>query len=220
MSEEIIIDGIDVGKCNFLGVKLTKKYMCTCGDIEFCIDEPNCNYKNWKRKQQECEELRKYHNKCCEEFEKEKKEWLEKYNQVSRDFYDGKHCNKENCNLLKAKEQEYKRLEVEAAQWESAFTLDTKLLDKEEARASKLEQQLDQLKQILAGVEEIARRDYKTEEELFKIRHSRLPKFSMGALKGRHNLASEILQKISECGVENESTEQTLQKISEVSDDN
>ena len=47
---------------------------------------------------------------------------------------------------LKAKEQECKRLEVEAAQWESAFTLDTKLLDKEEARANKLEQQLDQLK--------------------------------------------------------------------------
>lgn len=59
-----------------------------------------------KRKEQEYEELRQYHNKYCEEFEKEKKEWLEKYNQVSRDFYNGKYCNKENCNLLKAKEQE------------------------------------------------------------------------------------------------------------------
>ena len=53
-------------------------------------------------------------------------------------------------------------------------------------------------KQTLAEIKEIVRKNYKTEEELFKIRHSRLPKFSMGALNGRHNLASEILQKISE----------------------
>ena len=63
-----------------------------------------------ERKEQEYEELRKHHNKCCEEFEKEKKEWLEKYNQVSRDFYNGKYCDKENCNLLKTKEQECEEL--------------------------------------------------------------------------------------------------------------
>lgn len=56
--------------------------------------------------------------------------------------------------------------------------------------------------QTLTKIEEIAERNHKTKEELFKIRHSRLTKFSMGALNGRHNLASEILQKISE--VENE----------------
>lgn len=66
--------------------------------------------KKYKAKEQELEELRQYHNKCCEEFEKEKKEWLEKYNQVSRDFHNGKYCNKENCNLLKAKEKECERL--------------------------------------------------------------------------------------------------------------
>ena len=63
-----------------------------------------------KRKEQEYEELRQYHNKCCIEFKKEKQELLEKYNQVSRDFYNGKYCNKENCSLLNAKEQECKEL--------------------------------------------------------------------------------------------------------------
>lgn len=56
-------------------------------------------------KEQENEELRQYHNKCCEENAKKLEEWLEKYNQVSRDFHNGKYCNEENCNLLKDKEQ-------------------------------------------------------------------------------------------------------------------
>ena len=55
------------------------------------------------------------------------------------------------------------------------------------------------LKDCLTEIKDIVSKNYKTEEELFKIRHSRLPKFSMGALNGRHNLASEIIQKISEC---------------------
>lgn len=59
----------------------------------------------------------------------------------------------------------------------------------------------DKLKQTLTEIKEIAERNHKTKEELFKIRHSRLTKFSMGALNGRHNLASEILQKISDLEV-------------------
>lgn len=61
-------------------------------------------------KEKEYEELRQYHNQCCEENAKKLEAWLEKYNQISRDFYNGKYCNKENCNLLKAKEQECEEL--------------------------------------------------------------------------------------------------------------
>ena len=67
--------------------------------------------KSIQAKEQEYEKLRQYHNKCCEEFEKEKKEWLEKYNQVSRDFYSGKYCNAEKCqqlDQLKAENDELK----------------------------------------------------------------------------------------------------------------
>ena len=59
-----------------------------------CIKGQESILKQLKRNEQECEDLRQYHNKCCEEFEKEKKEWLEKYNQVSRDFYVGIYCDK------------------------------------------------------------------------------------------------------------------------------
>ena len=74
------------------------------------IVKPEEIIKQLQAEKQEYEELRQYHNKCCEENAKKLEEWLEKYNQVSRDFFSGKYCDKENCNLLKAKEQECERL--------------------------------------------------------------------------------------------------------------
>lgn len=75
----------------------------TLEDIEIC----SCYeiYKQLEHKNQEYEELRQYHNKCCKENIEKLEQWLEKYNQLSRDFYNGKYCNKKNCSLLKAKEQ-------------------------------------------------------------------------------------------------------------------
>lgn len=102
----IIVDGIDVSGCSCHYNGWSQLYrdnrdMCDKGyDLECKL----------KLKEQELEELRQYHNKCCKENAKKEAEWLEKYNQVSRDFHNGKYCNKENCNLLKAKEQECERL--------------------------------------------------------------------------------------------------------------
>ena len=59
-----------------------------------------------KRKQNELEELRQYHNKCCQEFEKEKKDLIAKYNQLSINCDNGDYCNTEQCSLLKSKEEE------------------------------------------------------------------------------------------------------------------
>ena len=79
-------------------------------EIRFFVCKGN---KQLRHILQEYEELRQYHNKCCEENAKKLKEWLEKYNQVSQDFYSGKYCNKENCSLLQAKEQECEELNKE-----------------------------------------------------------------------------------------------------------
>ena len=103
--------------------------------------------KTIKTKEQENEELRQYHNKCCEENAKKLEEWLEKYNQISRDFHNGRYCNEENCNLLKAKEQECER-------WKKANDEKNELLAKlgcptvATARrlAFTLQQQIDTLK--------------------------------------------------------------------------
>ena len=69
--EQIIIDGIDVSKCEFLIIN-NDKQLCRCiksdlfGGIEFvenakngnCKDNPNCYYKQLKRKEEECERLK------------------------------------------------------------------------------------------------------------------------------------------------------------------
>ena len=113
--KQIIIDGVDVSKCKHYDKGFNycdQSYLGEGGMLKntknprHCEWLPNCYYKQLKRKEQEYEELRQYHNKCCEEFEKEKKEWLEKYDQISRGFYNGDYCNTEHCSLLKAKEQE------------------------------------------------------------------------------------------------------------------
>lgn len=114
--EKIIIDGVDVSQCEFYIYYSSDRYPHRCGmhkdmfgmpaccDVADCCK--NCYFKQLARKEQEYEELRQYHNKCCEEFEKEKQALLEKYNQVSINFYNGDYCNTEHCSLLKAKEQE------------------------------------------------------------------------------------------------------------------
>lgn len=119
-NKEIYIDGVDVSGCEFYSYIESNKYphRCSCYEDMYGASVvcnltdccKNCHYKNWQRKEQEYEELRQYHNKCCEENAKKLEEWLEKFNQVSRDFFNGKYCTKENCNLLKAKEQECERL--------------------------------------------------------------------------------------------------------------
>ena len=107
--KEIIINGVDVSKCEFY----CEEYCTLSNDrnerlpfAEKCTGYSDCCYKQLKRKKQECEELRQYHNKCCEEFENEKQNLIDKYNQLSKDFFIGKYCKKEYCELLKAKEQE------------------------------------------------------------------------------------------------------------------
>ena len=58
--KQIIIDGIDISGCEYC-LKMTK-YRCTIQrDVYKCLCEenPNCHYKQLKRKEQECEELKK-----------------------------------------------------------------------------------------------------------------------------------------------------------------
>ena len=70
MTEEIIIDGVDVSGCVKQGETVAG---ITCGNGErirlaneiitkhkLCKDNPNCIYKQLKRKEQECERLKWY----------------------------------------------------------------------------------------------------------------------------------------------------------------
>ena len=112
MANKQMIDDVDVSEC---------KYFCLNQMGNNCLNHNrgfsmncnnnNCYYKQFKRKQNELEELRQYHNKCCTEFEKEKQDLIDKYNQLSINFYNGDYCNTEHCSLLKSKEKKGERLE-------------------------------------------------------------------------------------------------------------
>lgn len=82
MTEEIIIDGVDVAGCEYA---LTPKKQCpvkpmyyaketsciACKEhntkLNFCKNNPNCYYKQLKRLKQENEELKALNEKICED---------------------------------------------------------------------------------------------------------------------------------------------------------
>lgn len=71
--KQIMIDGVDVNKCKHIQVaypKNEKEYFVFCkafyleneDDFCDCTEEPNCYYKQLKRKEQECEQLKEVLN--------------------------------------------------------------------------------------------------------------------------------------------------------------
>ena len=72
--KQIMINDVDVSRCDFLakeddycsysGEYRAYKGQCGCSDEKMCKDHPNCFYKKalkqLKRKEQECEDLKKY----------------------------------------------------------------------------------------------------------------------------------------------------------------
>lgn len=61
--KRIIIDGIDVSGCEWIReVGLDSEYICNCNSPNktsgYCKYNPNCCYKQLKRKEQECEKLK------------------------------------------------------------------------------------------------------------------------------------------------------------------
>ena len=99
----IIINGIDVSKCEkyeheIIRCNATIKNMCYCGGR--CTDKKNadCYFKQLKRKEQECEELKNFHInlvgvKECDIRELLKlKQTLTEIKEIAEDFYlDGEH---------------------------------------------------------------------------------------------------------------------------------
>ena len=89
--KKIIIDGIDVSKCQHYGKCSTYCYVVD----ELCSDNPNCYYKQLARKEQELQEA------------------MDNY--VQLDLQRVKEYN-ELVDLYKSKEQEYEKLKEELEQ--------------------------------------------------------------------------------------------------------
>ena len=72
--KEIIIDGVDVSKCEHINI-CDNKIKCVILQDDVCETNPycegyNCYYKQLKRKEQECEELRKQLERKEENYQK------------------------------------------------------------------------------------------------------------------------------------------------------
>lgn len=151
-----------------------------------------------------------------EELENHKR-WLNDYKQKLQDAEEFANAKITQCaNLIKQLNETHEQLEAYKMEAEEGKEINAELKAENEnlkhilqtefitVRATGKEPvllykgyELDKLinyKQAIEKIKEIAEKNHKTEEELFKIRHSRLPKVSMGVLNGKHNLASEILQ--------------------------
>ena len=83
ITEEIIIDGVDVSECNFR-LERDNQQKCECshatgfGVICDCEKWHNCDFIQLKRKEQECEELKEQLDSVVREWE----EYTELYKQV------------------------------------------------------------------------------------------------------------------------------------------
>lgn len=95
--EQIIINGVDVSKCDKLIVNQLYGYACNCEEdthiISSCKNRHNCYYKQLARKTQECEQKekellsnKKIINKLMKEDDELKQECEKLKNQVDEDY--------------------------------------------------------------------------------------------------------------------------------------
>lgn len=57
MDKRILIDGVDVTDCEYCS-RYANTTIYHCEWTGECKEHPNCHYKNWKRKEEECKDLR------------------------------------------------------------------------------------------------------------------------------------------------------------------
>ena len=84
--KQIIIDGVDVSKCKYFDCdskKCKAEYYVRHGyeivEYDTCRENPNCYYKQLKRKEQECEELKTEVKKQKEIAKEYEQRWLNSY---------------------------------------------------------------------------------------------------------------------------------------------
>ena len=151
MTEEIIIDGVDVSECEFYTDSKNIEYNCKqTPQSYFCKNKPDCYYKQLKAKEQECEEL-KTDNATL--------------------FDKAMETRKENTNM-----------QVQLYQLKAENKLFRTCHDNEQEKRRKYEQTLTEIKEITK--ENIRIADLEGLNSVY-----------------RRGLATQILQKISECEV-------------------
>ena len=180
MAENIIIDGCDVSGCEWIReVGLDSEYICTCNSPNktsgYCKYNSNCCNKELKRKEQECEELKKQLIKCddniiadCEYSKKDLCSFIHRKKEVITGL-------QQQLDQLKAENEELKKV---SCKFKDYCTCDT-----------------EKLKQTLTEIKTIALRP------ICVIRIAEREEFGdaeWSELRGKTIIARQILQIISE----------------------
>ena len=164
----IMIDGVDISGCEFYW---REKELCNNGNLTSdCQENKDCLYKKYKHKEQEVQQA------------------MDNY--VQLDLQRVKEYN-ELINLYKAKEQECEKLKEDRERWKSNFNGKVSAIEE-------LLQQLDQLKQTLAEIKEIA--EVEIECKTYEIENDCFNETRCKALNEHIDFLKQILQKISEVG--------------------
>ena len=196
MTDKQIIDGVDVSKCKYIDIENFEKPICHCisqrNECEMpCEYNKDCHYKQLKRKEQECEELKKELHQIFKE-----KDGLHLIidRLLEASGYDTNTASAEDF------EDVYENMRYEKQQ------LDQLKIDKDE-----LEKELRQKKMtILMNNDhyfEVGQTNKKLKQTLQEIKDIAEENIRIADLEGlngvyRRGLAEQILQKISECEVE------------------
>ena len=83
--KQMIIDGIDVSECINRNDLKFASYNCYLNGGCQCKDNPNCYYKQLKRKEQECEELKERLNCNCFDPKNNNNRCIS-YNRIAEDY--------------------------------------------------------------------------------------------------------------------------------------
>lgn len=132
--KEIIIDGVDVSKCDKLIVNQLYGYACNCEEdthiISSCKNRHNCYYKQLARKTQECEELHT-ELKFKVEYIQEQREVikdLEKKLKISIQALEELEMTENNFNFTNQDEY-FKGLDTELAKKSIRLTIENRKLE-------------------------------------------------------------------------------------------
>ena len=171
MTDKQIIDDVDVSGCDFYIDSKNLEFNCKqTPQSYFCKNQPNCYYKQLKRKEQECERWKKAND--------EKNELLIKLGCPTKATAKRKvFCLQEQLDQLKAENDLYKNAHKT-----------------EQDRRRSYENALTEIKEI-AEIE-IECKTYEIENDCFNETRCK-------ALNEHIDFTKQILQKISECEVEN-----------------
>ena len=140
--KQIMIDGVNVSGCEFYW---REKELCNNGNLtSYCQENKDCLYKKYKRKEQECEELKKQLERKEENYQK----LLSKSNKYIHNLVDEN--VQDISNLARQLDQLKKELEKEKALKETYLTC-------YKAKHEDINGELFKLKQTLTEIREVAK---------------------------------------------------------------